>query len=600
MVDSVQAVGKLDLKVSGLSIDYAPASGHKLYAPKGIGLLYVREGAPFKPLLAGGGQESGARGGTENLPGVAAFHAVFEAMENGLFNDHETMIRYRDLLIESLKGAFPEIVFNTPFEHAVPTTINFAIPGVNSKELLDLFDAADVRVSSGSACGSALVGSYVLEAMGLPRWRTDGAIRLSFGPLITSGEIKTACRRIAESGLALRNSCLIVREEDMSPREPLTGIIQLKRDSMCSWIYLDAASSSAIVIDPFIELADRIETIIRCQGSRVLAILDTHMHVDHESPRLELIERYSDLLAPEARTDDPLGWPTATGSVQLGSGENAPTIAFGNDRIIARVELPGHTVVGCAYLLGKPNESTLAPEAVDFAFTGDTILIGGIGRTDFGSSSMESLYHSVRSLPALLGPATVICPTHDYHNGFVTTLESERRGNCFLNRLLDEEKPMSLAEFADEKPRLDEGIDDESSCELVCGNIAAPSKIKTSLDVAPEEREAFFRSHQGAIIIDVREPQEFGFAQDWAHLGLIKAPLNVPLTRLAGYIQSLLATHDDLSAIEVICLCRSGNRSEKAAEALQRCGIEKSWNLTGGLALSQSSFREIMEMEYAI
>ncbi|MFT7444029.1 MAG: rhodanese-related sulfurtransferase, partial [Granulosicoccus sp.] len=68
----------------------------------------------------------------------------------------------------------------------------------------------------------------------------------------------------------------------------------------------------------------------------------------------------------------------------------------------------------------------------------------------------------------------------------------------------------------------------------------------------------------------------------------------------ADYLQSLLAGQDDLSKIEVICLCRSGSRSEKAAETLQRCGVEKSWNLTGGLALSQSGFQEVLEMEYAI
>ena len=82
MVDTVQAVGKRGVEMSKLSIDYAPVSGHKLYGPKGIGFLYTREGAPFKPLIAGGGQESGARGGTENLPGVAAFHAVFKTIQD--------------------------------------------------------------------------------------------------------------------------------------------------------------------------------------------------------------------------------------------------------------------------------------------------------------------------------------------------------------------------------------------------------------------------------------------------------------------------------------------------------------------------------------
>ncbi|YCM44691.1 aminotransferase class V-fold PLP-dependent enzyme [Verrucomicrobiaceae bacterium 227] len=600
MVDTVQAIGKLDLDLSSSTIDYAPVSGHKLYAPKGIGLLYVRQGAPFKSLIAGGGQESGARGGTENLPGVAAINAVFEAIEAGEFQDHAVMTSYRDQLIKSLRQAFPKIVFNTPFEQSVPTTINFAIPGLSGKEILDLFDAADIRVSSGSACGSALVGSYVLEAMGLPKWRTDGAIRLSFGPLISQREINTACKRIAETGRALGNSCLMLSEEATAPTDAINGLIQLKRDSMCSWIYLDHASASAIIVDPFEELADRIETIIRCQGCQILAILDTHMHVDHESCRDELMVKLADCLAPGAITDDPLGWPSSDALIEVGSGQAAPFISFGNEQIIARVELPGHTVIGCAYLLGTPKNGILAPDSVTFGFTGDTILIGGIGRTDFDSSSMNSLYHSIRSLPQLLSSTTVICPTHDYNNGFATTLNTERHENHFLRHLLDPNKPMDLEEFSREKPRLDDGIDDESSCELVCGNIAPPSKFHATLDVAPEDRRQFFEDHRDALVIDVREAQEFGFAQDWDTLGLDKPPINVPLSRFTGYLQSLLATHQDLTSLEIICLCRSGNRSSKAAEALQRCGIEKAWNLTGGLALSQSNYEQILEMEYTI
>ncbi len=600
LVDSVQAIGKLDLDLSSSTIDYAAVSGHKIYAPKGIGLLYVRQGAPFKSLMAGGGQESGARGGTENLPGVAAISAVFESMESGAFQDHETMSGYRDQLIKSLRQAFPEIVFNTPFKQSVPTTINFAVPGLSGKEILDLFDAADIRVSSGSACGSALVGSYVLRAMGLPDWRTDGAIRLSFGPLISQSEINTACSRITEAGQALQSSCLMVRDDDAAPSETVDGLLQLKRDSMCSWIYLDGSNSSAIIVDPFAELADRIETIIRCRGCKVLAILDTHMHVDHESCRDELMERLADRLAPGASTEDPLGWPETNEAITVGSGQKAPFIQLGKDQIVARVELPGHTVIGCAYLLGTPNKGTLDPDTVLLAFTGDTILIGGIGRTDFDSSSMGSLYHSIRNLPQLLGSATVICPTHDYNNGFATTLGAERNENRFLRHLLDEHSPMTLEEFSREKPLLDDGIDDESSCELVCGNIAPPSKFHATLDVAPEDRCEFFRDHRDALVIDVREPHEFGFAQDWQTFGLDKPPINVPLTRFAGYLQALLAQHRDLSSLEVICLCRSGNRSGKAAEALQRCGIEKAWNLTGGLALSQLSYQEILEMEYTI
>ena len=600
LVDAVQAVGKHDLKLATATIDYAPVSGHKLYAPKGIGFLYVREGAPLKPLMAGGGQENGARGGTENLPGVAAIEAVFETMESGAFQDNGTLTGFRDRLVASLKKAFPEIVFNTPFEVAVPTVVNFAVPGLTSKEILDLFDAADIRVSSGSACGSAIVGSYVLEAMGLPQWRSEGAIRLSFGPLSTAFEIESACARIDEAGRALRASCLIVREDHEAPTEKINGLIQLKRGSMCSWIHIDAKSSTAIIVDPFAELADRIETIIRCQDCKVQAILDTHMHVDHDSCRGDLLKRLDNLLLPCAHTADPLGWPEETFQVKVGTGEMAPAIALGEKDVLVRVELPGHTVIGCALLLGTPVDGYLGPDLIRHAFTGDTILIGGIGRTDFHSSSSDSLYHSIRRLPQLLGTTTVICPTHDYNNGFATTLDSEREGNRFLARMLDPILPMSLEVFRHEKPLLDDGIDDESNSELVCGNISAPCKFQASLAVDPENRREFFEKHRDALVIDVREPHEFRFVRDWKALGLLETPRNVPLTRFPEFLHALLAGTPDRTSLEVICLCRSGNRSGKVAEVLRRSGIDRSWNLTGGLALGETASYEDLSLGYAI
>lgn len=600
LVDCVQAIAKLELNLAATSIDYAAASGHKLYAPKGIGLLYVRQDAPLKALLAGGGQEGGARAGTENLPGVAAIATVFEAIEQGKFHPHESLVKLRDCLVKSLRSAFPNIVFNTPFEHSVATTINFSVHGLSSKELLDLFDAADMRVSSGSACGSALVGSYVLEAMGLPQWRCDGAIRLSFGPLTTAFEIKNACCRIEEAGRALRRSCLMLHDDDQALAEPMNGLIQLKSGSMCSWIYIDAQSATAIIVDPFAELADRIETIIRCQNCTVLAILDSHLHVDHESCRNELIERLDKQLDPAARSDDPLGWPAPTGSVKLATGLIAPTFPIGEHDVLAWVNLPGHTTVGCALLLGTPELGELPPDKVRFAFTGDTILIGGIGRTDFHSSSMGSLYHSIRSLDKLLSPLTILCPTHDYTNGFATTLEAEQRQNPFLRQLLDPVMPMDPEEFARRKPGLDEGIDDESNSELICGKIAAPCAYKTSLEVAPEDRHTFFKQHRNALVIDVREPHEFRFVHNWTDLGLLETPLNVPLTRFAHYLHSLLTDHPDRSQLEVICLCRSGARSKKIAEVLQRCGIEHTWDLSGGLALGTSSYLQETDTEYSI
>jgi cysteine desulfurase len=206
MVDSVQALGKLHLDLAATRIDYAPFSGHKLYAPKGIGMLYVRAGAPYTALMMGGGQEGGQRSGTENMSGIAALGAVLAALEEGgAFASHAQLVDFRDRLAAALRQAFPAVVFNAPFGHALPTTLNFSVPGQAGKQLLDLFDAAGIRVSAGSACSASKAApSYVLDAMGLPAWRSSAAVRLSFGPMADAQFIDAACERILRCGAALR------------------------------------------------------------------------------------------------------------------------------------------------------------------------------------------------------------------------------------------------------------------------------------------------------------------------------------------------------------------------------------------------------------
>lgn len=206
LVDGVQALGKLALNLAATRIDYAAFSGHKLYAPKGIGLLYVREHAPFTPLMAGGGQELGGRAGTENMAGIAALGAVLRTWEEGDgLHDGAQLLQFRQQLVDSLGAALPDLVFNTPLDCALPTTLNFSVAGLGSKELLDVFDAAGLRVSAGSACSAGLAAaSPVLQAMGLPEWRTRSAVRLSFGPAVDASFIGAACERIAHCGAALR------------------------------------------------------------------------------------------------------------------------------------------------------------------------------------------------------------------------------------------------------------------------------------------------------------------------------------------------------------------------------------------------------------
>ena len=210
MVDCVQALGKLPLQLDRTRIDYAPFSGHKLYAPKGVGMLYVREGAPCTALMCGGGQEGGQRSGTENMAGIAALGAVLHALEEGAtFRSPAGLAGARDRLADALRTAFPAIAFHVPFEHALPTTLNFSVPGVSGKALLDLFDAGGVRVSAGSACSAAQAApSHVLQAMGLPEWCCANAVRMSFGPLADDAFIGEACARILRCGRALASAPL--------------------------------------------------------------------------------------------------------------------------------------------------------------------------------------------------------------------------------------------------------------------------------------------------------------------------------------------------------------------------------------------------------
>jgi cysteine desulfurase len=207
LVDGVQALGKLPLNLAATRIDYAPFSGHKLYAPKGIGLLYVRAGAPFTPLMVGGGQEAGWRAGTENMAGIAALGAVLAALDDGrTFCSLPQLAAWRDQIAAALISAFPGLCFNTPFDKSLPTTLNFSVPGLASQELLNLFDAAGLRVSAGSACSSGQAApSPVLEAMQMPLWRSASAIRLSFGTLVEAEIIAAACDAIARCGNALQH-----------------------------------------------------------------------------------------------------------------------------------------------------------------------------------------------------------------------------------------------------------------------------------------------------------------------------------------------------------------------------------------------------------
>ena len=605
LADCVQALGKLPIDLTELSIDYVALSGHKVYAPKGIGMLIANKNAPLTPLIAGGGQEQGLRSGTENLPGVAALGAIlneYVTKENNTFRTHDQLIKFRLAFINSLTKAFPRIVLNTPINCAVPTTINFCVDGFTSKEIMDLFDAADLRVSSGSACGSALVASYVLEAMGLPQWQTEGAIRLSFGPAITQAQVDAACKRIEDAGNSLAASCLsISATHNLDFPQTMNGIIQLKKGSMCSWILYDEPTKNCIIIDPFDEFLERIQMFVQCKKANVLAVLDTHGHVDHKSPRPLLIEMLKDYTTADAVNANYLGWPeNPSGTVQLAQDNStAQYIRFTQNQILVGTDLPGHTKDHQGYLLGyNKNEKQFTPQNVKFAILGDLIQIGGIGRSDFPASTPEVLLQTLRRLPNLIQEHTIICPTHDYSNGFATTLAAELKDNPFLIKTLDTLLPITLEDFLHEKKQIDAQITDATNCELVCGRIQHADPDASQIIVKPDQLKKFFQEHKTATLIDVREPHEFSFTQNWSSYGLETPPENIPLTRFSNFLERALAKENPIG--DIILLCRSGNRSGKAAQVLRRLGKKNVWNIAGGIALSNATQEPDTELCYTI
>ncbi|MES2902363.1 MAG: aminotransferase class V-fold PLP-dependent enzyme [Pseudomonadota bacterium] len=411
MVDSVQALGKMQLDLGATRIDYAPFSGHKLYAPKGIGMLYVRDGAPYTSLMCGGGQEDGQRAGTENMTGVAALGAVLKALEDGVsFRAHEELAGFREQLAEALRSALPGVVFNAPFDNTLPTTLNFSVPGFSSKELLDLFDAGGVRVSSGSACSSAKAApSYVLEAMQLPAWRSAAAVRMSFGPMADADFIDAACDRILHCGDALRTSCMI---PSSVPSESRDGVIQLAADGASSWLVLDAESQSCIVIDPIAPLVPRIAEFVRCQEYAVRAVLGTH---GGAAARMQLLAALSPQLDRAASTEA-LGWPDANGA-------QAQAIRLGG-KVLSRLPRAASSI----YLLG-PASGEQAVRA-DFAFT-------GLARP--------------HELAGVIGADTILCSAVGETSMSCTTLAAER-GECCTEAQQHELQEPELMNFLDAHP----------------------------------------------------------------------------------------------------------------------------------------------------
>jgi cysteine desulfurase len=185
--DAVQAYGKtpLDLKNTNM----LSASAHKIYGPKGVGMLFVRNGVKLDPLISGGGHERGLRSGTENVPGVVGFAAATELMKKEMPKETPRQAKLRDMLVkETLK--IPETRLNGHPTKRLPNNANFSFAYIEGESLILRLDGAGIMASTGSACSSPkLEPSHVLLAIGLPHALAHGSLRLTIGRQTTKEEI---------------------------------------------------------------------------------------------------------------------------------------------------------------------------------------------------------------------------------------------------------------------------------------------------------------------------------------------------------------------------------------------------------------------------
>ena len=188
--DAVQAVGKIPLNLRDSAIDFLSISGHKLHAPKGVGVLYVRKGTPFVPFLNGGHQERGRRGGTENVASIIGLGRACELAAAKMAEENTRVRALRDKLEHGLLTSVPKALLNGHPELRLPNTANISFEYVEGEAILLHMNQLNICASSGSACTSgSLEPSHVLRAMGVPFTAAHGSIRFSLSVYNTEEEI---------------------------------------------------------------------------------------------------------------------------------------------------------------------------------------------------------------------------------------------------------------------------------------------------------------------------------------------------------------------------------------------------------------------------
>lgn len=203
--DGVQTTGKIPLDVNYLGVDALSVSGHKLYGPKGTGVLFVRKGVKIESIQQGGGHESGLRSGTENVPGIVGLGRAAEMARDTMVEEANRLTALRDHLKDFVLSRIEESWLNGHPSKRLPNNLNFGFKYIEGESLLLYLDALGIAASTGSACSSKkLTASHVLTAIGLKPEYSHGSLRLTLGRSNTLDDVNLAGQAIEKSVIRLR------------------------------------------------------------------------------------------------------------------------------------------------------------------------------------------------------------------------------------------------------------------------------------------------------------------------------------------------------------------------------------------------------------
>ena len=203
--DAAQAVGKVKVDLTELEINYLTISAHKMYGPKGVGALFIKKGTPFEPMVIGGRQENGRRGGTENVPAIIGFGKAAEVAQAQLGKRRESVSRLRDALESRIKEEIPSLEVYGQKSERLPNTTNIGFAGIDADSMVAYLDSQGICVSSGSAClAQALAPSHVIQAMTQSIAKAKEAVRFSLSHLNTENEIEIIKEKVISGSRMLQ------------------------------------------------------------------------------------------------------------------------------------------------------------------------------------------------------------------------------------------------------------------------------------------------------------------------------------------------------------------------------------------------------------